>query len=82
MENYKFLADENELKWFFDHVITKPQEGESYLMCLASRAKKVSMEERARIIGAQIKVLSAPGEGTRVHVRLDRKALGQKENKK
>lgn len=49
MENYKFLADENELKWFFDHVITKPQEGESYLMCLASRAKKVSMEERARI---------------------------------
>ena len=42
----------------------------------------IGMEERARIIGAQIKVLSAPGEGTRVHVRLDRKALGQKENKK
>jgi two-component system sensor histidine kinase DegS len=42
----------------------------------------IGMEERARIIGAQIKVLSAPGEGTRVHVRLDRKALGHKENKK
>lgn len=41
----------------------------------------IGMEERARIIGAQLKVISAPGEGTKVHVRLDRKALGQKENR-
>ena len=41
----------------------------------------IGMEERARIIGAQLKVLSAPGEGTRVHLRLERKALGQKERK-
>lgn len=48
-KNYKFLANEKELEWFFNNVITKPEDGESYLMCLASRAKKVSMEERARI---------------------------------
>ncbi len=41
----------------------------------------IGMEERARIIGAQLKVLSTPGEGTRVHLRLERKALGQKERK-
>ena len=49
MDNYKFLADEAELKWFFDNVLAKPEDGESYLMCLSSRAKKVSMEERERI---------------------------------
>lgn len=42
----------------------------------------IGMEERARIIGAQLKVLSKPGEGTRVHLRLERKALGKKEQKK
>ena len=41
----------------------------------------IGMEERARIIGAQLKVISSPGEGTRVHLRLERKALGQKEHK-
>ena len=40
----------------------------------------IGMEERARIIGAQLKVTSAPGEGTRVHLRLERKALGKKEH--
>ncbi len=42
----------------------------------------IGMEERARIIGAQLKVISSPGEGTKVHLRLERKALSQKESKK
>ena len=33
----------------------------------------VGMEERARIIGADFNVMSKPGEGTRVHVRISRK---------
>ena len=49
MPNYKFLGDEAELKWFFDHIIEKPELNESYLMCISSRAKKVDPEERARI---------------------------------
>lgn len=40
----------------------------------------ISMEERARIVGAQLKVTSVIGEGTRVHLRLERKALNQKEH--
>lgn len=49
MENYKFVGDVNEIKWFFDHIVEKPEINESYLMCISSRAKKVSPEERARI---------------------------------
>jgi len=47
--SYKFLGDEAELKWFFDHILVKPELNESYLMCIASRAKKVSSDERSRI---------------------------------
>ena len=47
--NYKFVADEDEMKFFFDKVIDTPELNESYLMCISSRAKKVSQEERARI---------------------------------
>lgn len=47
--NYKFVADEDEMKFFFDKVIDTPELNESYLMCISSRAKKVSPEERARI---------------------------------
>lgn len=49
MENYKFVGDVNEIKWFFDHIVEKPEINESYLMCISSRAKKVSPEERVRI---------------------------------
>jgi len=48
-KHYSFLGDEEELKWFFDHILVKPEINESYLMCISSRAKKVSPEERARI---------------------------------
>jgi len=49
MEYYKFMGSEEELKWFFDHVIVKPEMNESYLMCIATRPKKLSSEERAKI---------------------------------
>ena len=50
-EYYKFTNEdsEKELKWFFDHILEAPQANESYLMCISSRAKKVSKEERERI---------------------------------
>lgn len=45
-KSYQIVADENEMKWFFDHVIEEPKNFESYLVCLSSRAKKLSAEER------------------------------------
>ena len=45
-EYYKFVADENELKWFFDHVIEKPELDESYMLCLSARNKKLDPDER------------------------------------
>lgn len=43
---YQVIADENELKWFFDHVIQKPQVNESYSMVFVSRHKKLTKEEQ------------------------------------
>lgn len=45
-EYYKFVSDENELKWFFDHVVEKPALDESYMMCLSARNKKLDEQER------------------------------------
>lgn len=45
-EYYKFVADEQELEWFFNHAIVKPELDESYLMCLSARNKKLDEEER------------------------------------
>ena len=47
--NYKFVADPSELAWFFDHVLidlSKEQIKKSYLMCICTRPKKLSAEER------------------------------------
>jgi hypothetical protein len=47
--NYKFVSDEEELKWFFDHVLidlSKEKTRKSYLMCIATRPKKLDKEER------------------------------------
>ena len=46
---YKFVGSESELKWFFENVIEKPELNESYLMCIASRSKKVDKEARKQI---------------------------------
>lgn len=43
---YQIVADEVEMKWFFDHVISTPQIGETYIVCLSARSKKLTQEER------------------------------------
>ena len=43
---YQMLGDENELHWFFDHVIQRPQVNESYSAVFVSRHKKLTKEEQ------------------------------------
>lgn len=43
---YNMILDENELHWFFDHIIQKPLEYETYMIMLACRGKKLTDEER------------------------------------
>jgi len=43
---YQMIADENELRWFFDHVLVKPQVNESYSAVFVSRHKKLTKEEQ------------------------------------
>lgn len=45
-EYYNIVLNEDELKWFFDHIIEKPEPQESYMVCLACRGKKLTDEER------------------------------------
>lgn len=45
-EYYNMVLDENELHWFFDHIIQKPLAYESYMILLACRGKKLNDEER------------------------------------
>ena len=45
-EVYDIVADTAELKWFFDHVIQKPQINESYTAVFVSRHKKLTKEEQ------------------------------------
>lgn len=46
MDFYKIVEDENEMKWFFDHVIVDPEPYETYMVCLSARSKKLNEEER------------------------------------
>ena len=48
-EVYDVVADVNELRWFFDHVIQKPQINESYTAVFVSRHKKLTKEEQEDI---------------------------------
>ena len=45
---YQMIADENELHWFFDHVIMRPQVNESYSAVFVSRHKKLTKEEQEK----------------------------------
>jgi hypothetical protein len=45
-EYYNMVLDENELRWFFDHIIQKPLAYESYMILLACRGKKLKDEEK------------------------------------
>lgn len=46
---YQMIADTAELKWFFDHIIQKPQVNESYSAVFVSRHKKLTKEEQETI---------------------------------
>ena len=46
---YEMIADEAELRWFFDHVIQRPQVNESYSAVFVSRHKKLTDEEAKEI---------------------------------
>lgn len=46
---YQMIADEDELKWFFEHVLEKPQVNESYSAVFVSRHKKLTKEEQKTI---------------------------------
>ena len=46
---YQMIADENELRWFFDHVIQRPLVNESYSAVFVSRHKKLTDEEAKEI---------------------------------
>ena len=46
LEHYKIIADEKELKWFYDHCVHPLKRNEAYAFCLASRHKKLTDEER------------------------------------
>ena len=48
-EVYDVVADITELKWYFDHVIKKPQINESYTAVFVSRHKKLTKEEQEDI---------------------------------
>lgn len=43
---YNMIANEDELKWFFEHVVMKPQVNESYSAVFVSRHKKLTKEEQ------------------------------------
>lgn len=49
LEHYKIIADEEELKWFYDHCVYPLKRNEAYAFCLASRHKKLNDEERKEI---------------------------------
>lgn len=46
LEHYKIIADEKELRWFYDHCVHSLKRNEAYAFCLASRHKKLTDEER------------------------------------
>lgn len=45
---YEIVKDENEMKWFFDHIITPPAPCETYMVCLAARNKRLDDAEREK----------------------------------
>ena len=46
METYKFIADETELKWFWDYGIPPLKKNEIYFVSLSARNKQLDEEER------------------------------------
>ena len=48
-DRYEVIADVEELKWFFDNILVKPQMHESYAAVFCARYKKLTNEERANV---------------------------------
>jgi hypothetical protein len=48
-DRYEVIADIEELKWFFDNILIKPQFHESYAAVFCARYKKLTDEERAEV---------------------------------
>lgn len=46
LEHYKIIANEEELRWFYDHAVKPLKRNEAYAFCLSSRHKKLTEEER------------------------------------
>ena len=46
---YNVIADEDELRWFFEHIIQRPAVNESYSAVFVSRHKKLTDEEAVEI---------------------------------
>lgn len=46
LANYRIIASIEELKKFFYHILPVLQDGESFMACLASRNKRLTIEER------------------------------------
>lgn len=48
MSHFNMIADEQEIRWFFDHAIFNPTPWEAYALILVHRRKKLSPEDRIR----------------------------------
>ena len=57
MEHYKIIADEEELRWFYDHCVFSLKQNEAYAFCLSSRFKKLTEEERNGIAKGRSEML-------------------------
>ena len=70
LEHYKLIADENELKWFYDHCVYPLKRNEAYAFCLSIRKKKLNAEDlksplgRVEMLDPQVVFATADGETT------------------
>lgn len=48
IETYRFLEDEKELKWFYDHAVFPLSKNEEYCFAMAARGKRLDPETRAK----------------------------------
>jgi hypothetical protein len=67
-EYYKVIADIEELKYFYDNVLVKPENGESIMICHSARAKKLNDEER-KLLGTN--------RAEMFHTEISKKRVGE-----
>lgn len=70
LEHYKLIADEDELKWFYDHCVHPLKRNEAYAFCLSIRKKKLNEEDlksplgRVEMLDPQVVFATKDGETT------------------